>query len=66
MPKEMKKIEDQFAKLAYDFYFSKHDIIFFNNAGKNQGDIIAVKSVKVADIRIDRVTAGTIKPIIKI
>jgi hypothetical protein len=66
MPKEMKKIEDQFAKLAYDFYFSKHDIIFFNNAGKNQGDVIAVKSVKAADIRIDRVTAGTIKPIIKI
>ena len=66
MPKEMKKIEDQFAKLAYDFYFSKHDIIFFNNAGKNQGDVIAVKSVKAADIRINRVTAGTIKPIIKI
>lgn len=65
-PKEMKKIEDQFAKLAYDVYFSKHDIIFFNNAGKNQGDVIAVTAVKAADIRIDRVTAGTIKPIIKI
>lgn len=66
MPKVMKKIEDQFAKLAYDVYFSKHDIIFFNNAGKNQGDVIAVKSVTAADIRINRVTAGTIKPIIKI
>lgn len=65
-PEQMKKIEDQFAKLAYDVYFSKHDIIFFNNAGKNQGDVIAVTAVKAADIRIDRVTAGTIKPIIKI
>jgi hypothetical protein len=66
-PKEFKKIEDEFCKIAYDHYFSKHDVIFFNNGtGEERGNVITVKKVRQSDIRIERVTSGVIKPIIKI
>jgi hypothetical protein len=67
MPKQFNEIENKFAKLAYDHYFSKHDIIFFNNGtSDDRGSVIAVKQVQVSDIRIERVTSGIIKPIVKI
>jgi len=66
-PEEFKKIEHEFAKIAYDHYFSKHDVIFFNNGtGEERGSVISVKKVHESDIRIERVTSGVIKPIVKI
>jgi hypothetical protein len=66
-PKEFNAIEQRFAKIAYDNYFSKHEVIFINNSEfAKQGDIAAIKSVKQDEIIIHAVTSGTIKPKVKL
>jgi len=64
---EFKEIEHEYAKLAKE-YFGKHDIIFLNNAKavKNRGDVLSLSNVDIGDIFIERVTSGTVKPLIKV
>jgi hypothetical protein len=63
--KYFKKIEEEFRIVAGD-YFSKHDVIFMNNSKTNRGEIILMDKVNPDDIFIERMTSGTVKPLIKI
>lgn len=66
-PDEFNKIEDKFKDVAFSNYFKKHEVIFINNAkGSSYGNIEAVKNVQKQDIKIERVTSGTIKPKVKL
>jgi hypothetical protein len=59
-------IEDRYRKRAYE-YFKNHEVIFINNSKtKKQGRIEAIKKIKPQDIMIERVTSGTIKPMVYI
>ena len=73
--KEMKKlnpnkyndIEQRYQKLAGK-YFGNHDTIFLQTE-KNQpdfGHILSIKKVKPEDIKMERFTSKSIKPIVKI
>ncbi|CAB4143635.1 hypothetical protein UFOVP447_196 [uncultured Caudovirales phage] len=62
-PAAFKKINDQYAKLAYD-YFKNHKTIFIHNKGPRMGLIEAIKFVRMEDIKAEVVTAGTIKPMV--
>lgn len=64
--KEMKALEDEFAKTAYDGYFSHYPMIWIRNKTKKVGEIVGIQNVTVNDIGIHAVTSGTIKPIVKI
>jgi len=70
-PREWKQIEDQYANVAFK-YFGNTPVIFINNNGTSAkltadgGEIIAIKQVKKADIMIDTITQGTIKPTVRI
>lgn len=70
-PKEWKKIEAEYAKKALA-YFGNIPIVFFNNNRSGAkltqaaGGIATAKVVKLADIQIERITQGTIKPIIRL
>ena len=57
--------QDKFASVAAD-YFKGHKVIFINNSPSNLGKIEAIKEVKKADVIIERVTSGTIKPKVKL
>ena len=62
-----KKIEEEYAEIAYENYFKNHEIIFINNAVSSRlGLIESIKYVKKDDIFIERVTSGTVKPRIKL
>jgi len=65
---EFKPIELNYAKLAYKNYFKSHDVIFMNHntCKASYGRIEAIKRVKSKDIKIERVTSGTIKPKVKL
>jgi hypothetical protein len=67
-PAEYNAIEAKFAKLSYDNYFSKHEVIFINNNGDTPkvGNIEAIKKVMPNEIFIHEVTSGTIKPKVKL
>jgi hypothetical protein len=66
-PTEFNAIEAKFAKLSYDNYFKKHDVIFINNAKTAKiGNIEAVKRIMPNEIFIHEVTSGTIKPKVKL
>lgn len=65
-PAELKKLEQEYIDLTYKNYFSKEEIIFIYNSGPNLGKIAAVKKVQKSDIRLERVTSGTIKPLVKL
>jgi len=57
-------IEDSYRKRAYE-YFKNHKVIFINNSKTaKQGNIEAIKNIKEKDIMIERVTSGTIKPMV--
>ena len=62
-PAAFKQINDQYAKLAYD-YFKNHKTIFIQNKGPRMGMIEAIKFVRKEDIKAEVVTAGTIKPMV--
>lgn len=65
-PEEFGKIENEYAKRASE-YFAEHDVIFINNSkGLRRGYIEKVKRVQADDVLIERVTNGTIKPMIKL
>jgi hypothetical protein len=66
-PAEFNAIEAKFAKLSYDNYFKKHDVIFINNTKTAKiGNIEAVKRIMPNEIFIHEVTSGTIKPKVKL
>ena len=65
-PTELAKFEQDYVNLAYNNYFKSHEIIFIRNTGRNIGDIEAVKKVGKKDIRLERVTSGVIKPVVKL
>lgn len=59
--------EETYQKLAGS-YFKNHEVIFIQNQPKKAdfGEIIAMKKVNPKDIRIERLTSGVIKPIVKV
>jgi len=66
-PNKWKSIENGYKDLSYENYFKNHDIIFMtNNKTSKMGDIVSIKRVSRDDVFIDRVTSGTIKPIVLI
>lgn len=65
-PKELKRIEEEFADRAYHNYFKNHEIIFIKNSGRDVGKVMAVKKVKKSDIVLDRLTSGVLKPNVKL
>jgi len=64
-PEEFATAQEKFAGVAAD-YFKGHKVIFINNSPSNLGRIEAIKEVKKADVIIERVTSGTIKPKVKL
>lgn len=66
-PGDFAKIEAQYSKAAGN-YFAGHPTIFMNATPSRDsfGTLIAVKNVKSSDIKIERVTSNTIKPIISV
>ena len=63
--KDFKELEKQFRELASE-YFKEHNIIFLDNSNKKYGEVIDVGKVKKENIYIERMTSGTIKPLIKL
>lgn len=65
-PEKFQEIEFSFANIAGQ-YFNGHKVIFVNHASKKRlGIVEAIKTVTEKDITIERVTAGTIKPEVKL
>ena len=64
-PDEYKKIEKRYSERAAE-YFKGHKAIFINNSPANLGKIEAIKEVRKEDITIERVTSGTVKPLIRL
>jgi len=64
---EFQSIEQEYAKLAGE-YFKGHKVIFINNGTNKQkrGLIEDIAEVRMQDIMIERVTTGTIKPLIQL
>lgn len=64
-PKEFNALEQNYKDLAYE-YFKRHKTVFINNnSGKNtRGKIHCIKYVLPEDIKIQRVTNGTVTPLI--
>lgn len=63
---EFDAIEESYRKRAYE-YFKGHKVIFINNSKtRKQGQIEAIKEIRANDIMIERVTSGTIKPMVYI
>jgi hypothetical protein len=66
-PETFAAIEDEFQTIAYEHYFKQHDVIFINNGtGNKLGVIEAIKRVQKKDIKLERLTSGTIKPRVKL
>jgi len=65
-PKAFQSIIDQYVDIAYNEYFKQHKFIFLRNSGSKMGNIESVKDVKKSDIQLERVTAGVIKPRVKL
>lgn len=64
--KEYKIVEKEFALNAAN-YFKDHRVIFMNNYTKSKlGTIESIQTVKENQIFIDRITSGTVKPLIKL
>jgi hypothetical protein len=59
-------IENEYRKHVAD-YFSDHNVIFFNHkvCKSHRGKIISIGNVKYDNIFLERVTSGTVKPLIK-
>jgi hypothetical protein len=66
-PERYAAIRAEFAKDAHKAYFDKHQVIFINNnASHAAGTIESIKNVKAQDISIERVSQGTIRPMVKL
>jgi hypothetical protein len=64
--KKFEEIERKYQERAYQ-YFKDHEVIFINNSKtKKMGDIESIKKVKREDIMIERLTSGTIKPMVQL
>ena len=68
MPNEYEDIRKRYKKMAYDYYFAGHEVIFVQNESNQPdfGEIISIQKVVQADIEMERLTGGTIKPLIKV
>ena len=70
-PKQWKRITEEYAKRAFG-YFENDNVIFMNNNNSNgrltraAGGVITVKRVKQADIGLDVITQGTMKPKVRV
>lgn len=66
-PKLYNELDQEYAKMAKG-YFANHETIFIQTDPKKSdfGEIIAIKKVKESDIRMERFTSKSIKPLIKI
>lgn len=64
---EFKMIEQMYSKVAGD-YFKGHKVIFINNTTNRQsrGLVEEVTEIRPDQIMIERVTSGTIKPLIQL
>jgi hypothetical protein len=65
--KEYEEFEKRYQNLAKN-YFSNHDVIFIQTESNQPdfGEIIAIKRVKPEDIKMERYTSRSIKPLIKV
>jgi len=60
---EYNKLNEDYAKRAYDNYFKNHEIMFIrNNPGSNIGTVETIMIPKIKQIEMERMTSGTIKP----
>lgn len=66
-PKIYKAQEEQYQKLAQS-YFANHETIFIQTEANQPdfGEIIAIKKVKPEDIRMERYTSRSIKPLVRV
>ena len=66
-PAIYKRLENEFKQIA-SRYFSKHTVIFINNAKKDAtyGEILHVGPVNARNVIIDTITQSSIKPAVKI
>ena len=66
-PDEYKRIEDEFACIASD-YFGGHKTIFVNHNYKTAkvGQVESIKIIEPGDVKIERVTSGVIKPAVRL
>ena len=60
------EIENEYKKLTAE-YFSNHNVVFFNHSKnmKLRGSLIRIGAVKEENVFIERVTSGTVKPLLK-
>lgn len=63
--KRYQKIEKRFREEVSN-YFNRNIIFLNNNKKDSKGEIISIKKILPQDIFIDRMTSGTIKPLIRI
>lgn len=66
-PSEYQALEKRYQKLAKS-YFGRHNVIFIQNEANqpDYGEIISIKVVEESDIKMERFTSKSIKPLIKI
>ncbi len=66
-PSEYADFEKQYQDLAKE-YFSGHEVVFIQTETNQSdfGEIIAIKQVKASDIKMERYTSRSIKPLVKI
>lgn len=62
--KDFKALEELFRRIAAE-YFKEHKIIFLDNGNKNKGEVINISPIEPKNIYIERMTSGTVKPLIK-
>ena len=63
---EFREVEEVYRQEAA-YYFNSHNVIFLDNSkSSTRGSIISIGKVKPENIFIERVTSGTVKPLIKI
>ena len=67
-PNEYERIEEEFRTNTYNNYFKHHKTIFINNRStKGQiGRLLDIRQVTRSQIFMERVTSGTLKPLVKI
>lgn len=60
------EIENEYKRLTAE-YFSNHNVVFFNHSKnmKLRGSLIRIGAVKEENVFIERVTSGTVKPLLK-
>jgi hypothetical protein len=66
-PKQYAAFENKYRNLAKN-YFADHEVIFIQTETNQPdfGEILAIKRVKPEDIKMERYTSRTIKPLVKI